>query len=70
MKMKLSLIGIFFFSVSLLQAQTDDGIMRLTEFAYPVKRQNLTIPDVNGYQVLKCDFHMHTVFTDVMYGQM
>lgn len=46
------------------QAQTDNGIMRLDEFRYTKKRNLITIPEVNGLQVLKCDFHMHTVFTD------
>lgn len=64
MKFKPTLIGALLLSVTSLQAQTDDGIIRLSEFAYPVKRENLNIPAVNGYQVLKCDFHMHTVFTD------
>lgn len=27
-------------------------------------RQEIVIPNVNGYQVLKCDFHIHTVFSD------
>lgn len=27
-------------------------------------RQEVIIPDVEGYQVLKCDFHMHTMFSD------
>lgn len=27
-------------------------------------RQEVVIPDVKGYQVLKCDFHIHTVFSD------
>lgn len=27
-------------------------------------RRVINIPDVDGYQVLKCDFHMHTVFSD------
>jgi hypothetical protein len=29
-----------------------------------VKRKILDIPNVNGYQTLKCDFHIHTVFSD------
>ena len=45
-------------------AQTDDGMLRMNEFRKSKKRQNIQIPDVNGYQVLKCDFHMHTVFSD------
>lgn len=27
-------------------------------------RYNINIPDIEGYQTLKCDFHMHTVFSD------
>lgn len=64
MKFTSALASALLLSVSFLQAQTDPGIMRLQEFAYPAKRQILNIPNVNGLQVLKCDFHMHTVFTD------
>jgi hypothetical protein len=27
-------------------------------------RDPLPVPDLPGYQTLKCDFHMHTVFSD------
>ncbi len=27
-------------------------------------RQEIRIPDIMGYKTLKCDFHMHTVFSD------
>lgn len=27
-------------------------------------RQIINIPNINGYSTLKCDFHMHTVFSD------
>lgn len=27
-------------------------------------RQEIRIPGIMGYQILKCDFHMHTVFSD------
>jgi hypothetical protein len=27
-------------------------------------RREIQIPDIMGYQTLKCDFHMHTVFSD------
>ncbi|WP_313258909.1 Sb-PDE family phosphodiesterase [Sphingobacterium sp.] len=64
MKIKSTLLGALLLSVVVTQGQTDNGIMELSEFAYPVKRKNLNIPNVNGFQVLKCDFHMHTVFTD------
>ena len=27
-------------------------------------RRIISIPDIEGYMTLKCDFHMHTVFAD------
>jgi predicted metal-dependent phosphoesterase TrpH len=27
-------------------------------------RQNIILPDLEGFETLKCDFHMHTVFSD------
>jgi 3',5'-nucleoside bisphosphate phosphatase len=27
-------------------------------------RKEIKIPDIQGYQTLKCDFHMHTIFSD------
>lgn len=27
-------------------------------------RKEINIPDIDGYQVLKCDFHIHTIFSD------
>ena len=42
----------------------DNGILKMNESELPVKRQLIEIPGFNGYQVLKCDFHMHTVFSD------
>lgn len=31
-----------------------------------VKKNSLKLPSIPGYQLLKCDFHMHTVFSDGM----
>lgn len=46
------------------QIPPDDGLLRLEEFRAPKKRQILPIPGWGGFQTLKCDFHMHTVFSD------
>lgn len=62
-KLKLLLL-ILLGSSALLQAQTDDGVLRMNEFRNPKKRNIIQIPDVGPYQTLKCDFHMHTVFSD------
>lgn len=42
----------------------EDGIIRMHEFAKANKRKVISIPDVKNYQVIKADFHMHTVFSD------
>ena len=36
----------------------------LAPFATADVRHKINIPDVLGYKTLKCDFHMHTVFSD------
>jgi hypothetical protein len=46
------------------QNRKGDGMIYLDENRRPQFRENLMIPDVNGYKVLKCDFHMHTLFSD------
>jgi hypothetical protein len=62
---KLRLLFLIFLSYTTLAvAQTDDGVLRMNEFRNPRKRQIIQIPDVGPYQVLKCDFHIHTVFSD------
>ncbi|MFR5271061.1 MAG: hypothetical protein ACLTGI_11695 [Hoylesella buccalis] len=39
-------------------------MMYLDENRRSVYRENIVLPEVNGYQLLKCDFHQHTVFSD------
>lgn len=46
------------------QAQTEDGVLRMNEFRNPKKRQIIQIPPVGEFQTLKCDFHLHTMFSD------
>lgn len=53
MKASLSLLIIAVITVSSVQAQHTHELGRLIEF-----------PDIPGYQTLKCDFHIHTVFSD------
>lgn len=35
-----------------------------TAIAATLERQEIRVPDVEGFRTLKCDFHMHTVFSD------
>jgi hypothetical protein len=36
----------------------------LVAFAFGQSRREINFPDILGYKTLKCDFHMHTVFSD------
>jgi hypothetical protein len=47
-----------------LPAHEDHGVTSLEEFRRPQQRIDLRIPDIEGFKTLKCDFHMHTVFSD------
>ncbi len=38
--------------------------LNLNVFGQAQSRKKINIPDILGYQTLKCDFHMHTVFSD------
>jgi hypothetical protein len=51
-------------ALALAQRPEVEGMRYLDENRRPVYRKNVVIPDVGEYQVLKCDFHMHTVFSD------
>lgn len=63
--MKRNLIALLpLLTVSAIGLAQDDGMFRMNEFAKPKKREIINIPDAGGYQVLKVDFHMHTVFSD------
>jgi hypothetical protein len=41
-----------------------NGVLHMEENRRPVERRILQIPDIGGFQTLKCDLHMHTVFSD------
>jgi len=46
-----------------LPAQNLNNV-RFEEMAKPSIRKEISIPNLPGYLTLKCDFHMHTVFSD------
>ncbi len=47
----------YFLSIALL-------VFQLNVNAQPNTRRVINIPDIPGYLTLKCDFHMHSVFSD------
>ena len=50
--------------LALGQRKDVEGMRYLDENRRPAQREQIIIPNVGAYQVLKCDFHMHTVFSD------
>ena len=61
---KLLFILIAALSVSAAHAQQRNDDV----WVYPLEkfttRYNIRIPDIDGYHTMKCDFHVHTVFSD------
>ena len=43
--------------------QNNDDVISCNHITNAVRRI-ISIPDIDGYKTLKCDFHMHTVFAD------
>lgn len=65
MKTKLSiLLSLIIFTFVAQAQEISNGVMHFSEQHKPIYRKIINIPDVNGYKVLKCDFHTHTVFSD------
>lgn len=62
MKKLFLLLNIFFVTVSYAQLQNDD--VWKTDLGKSAIREVIRIPDIEGYKTLKCDFHVHTVFSD------
>ena len=42
----------------------NDELVELTHVNQANVRTEISIPDFDGYETLKCDFHIHTVFSD------
>ena len=62
MKTKFFLLACFFCSVGLM-AQNMNNV-RIVGFTRDNSRKFIHVPNLMGYKTLKCDFHMHTVFSD------
>jgi hypothetical protein len=64
---QLILCFLFFFSQTINQGVAqiqNDEVYEYPGLNSQDYRYNIRIPDINGYKTLKCDFHVHTVFSD------
>lgn len=63
--MKKIFLFLMFCSVLSLHAQLrNSDVYEITEMNHSRVRNEIHIPDVAGYQTLKCDFHTHSIFSD------
>ncbi len=53
------------FANSNTEAQTS-GTITIAEVERIPARREIVLPDIPGYKTLKCDFHLHTVFSDAI----
>jgi 3',5'-nucleoside bisphosphate phosphatase len=63
MKTLIAFVVILIFATFNAICQTSGTIPIEGVFHLPA-RHEIALPDISGYQILKCDFHLHTVFSD------
>ncbi len=63
--MKQTILFLFLLSTVVAHAQLrNEHVFELPDMGKNGIREVLRIPDIEGYKTLKCDFHVHTVFSD------
>ncbi|MEN8116682.1 MAG: hypothetical protein ABFS16_06860 [Bacteroidota bacterium] len=55
---------LFVISISISGVAQNVNNIQMPELLNESGRKTINIPDILGYKTLKCDFHMHTVFSD------
>lgn len=63
MKKKIFLLCLTWLTIS-VQAQLQNDDVWKTALGKSAVRNVIDIPDIDGYKTLKCDFHVHTIFSD------
>ena len=62
MKSKLITLILTLLTISVIAQDVNN--MPVREILNETARKNIQVPDILGYKTLKCDFHIHTVFSD------
>ncbi|MCX6329637.1 MAG: hypothetical protein NTZ85_09025, partial [Bacteroidia bacterium] len=58
------LLGLTSFASNYQLLAQQAGTIVLDDVVRPHYRQEILLPNIPGYLTLKCDFHLHTVFSD------
>lgn len=59
----IGLVGVFASATAKTSPENSDDRIHCYQIEKAV-RKLVSVPDIDGYKTLKCDFHMHTVFAD------
>jgi len=62
--MKKALSAVIFLSFACSLSAQKEGTIVMDDVVRQHFRHEILLPDIPGYMTLKCDFHMHTVFSD------
>jgi len=62
--MKTRLLTIITLFIGLSAVAQNMNNIQMPELLNESGRKTINVPDIHGYKTLKCDFHMHTVFSD------
>jgi 3',5'-nucleoside bisphosphate phosphatase len=63
-KMIFNVMVLVMITGSFIYAQPSVNNIQLPELRVEKQRKKINVPDLEGYITLKCDFHMHTIFSD------
>ena len=64
MKKRIPVVVILLFYPLIHLSAQKSGTIVMDDIVRPHYRHEILIPDLPGYKTLKCDFHIHTVFSD------
>lgn len=62
--MRAALVTLVVLMLALSAVAYDVNRTNFPELNRPLYRKQVAVPDIDGFKTLKCDFHMHTVFSD------
>lgn len=65
MKQKLGTVVIALLAITTINGQENNLPKEIKVGTERIKaRKEIKMPQIPGYTILKCDFHMHTIFSD------
>ncbi|HOK08989.1 MAG TPA: hypothetical protein PLT82_06195 [Candidatus Hydrogenedens sp.] len=61
---QIGILFVIFVSIAFMISAENASPVTITQLERPIIRHEVMVPNVDDFITLKCDFHMHTVFSD------